>query len=293
MPEGDTLWRTAASMQKLVGLTVEAARPRTVARLVGTSMQSVEPFGKHLLMRFSSGLILHTHLGMRGSWHLYRPGQAWLKPDRLARCVLDCGSWQAVLFSAAVLELVADAETAVAHLGSDILASDFEVQRVVERARAFGARSIGELLLDQRVCAGIGNVYKCETLWALRLDPWLRPADLDDDQIRHLYLTARRFMRGNLQGWAGRRFEHAPGGRRPAAVHGRAGRPCPRCGTPVRVRAQGEQARFTYFCPRCQKAAQDGPPAEARVPSPAERLSPPGSGGAKDGFQITFSAPNR
>jgi endonuclease-8 len=109
------------------------------------------------------------------------------------------------------------------------------------------------MLLEQRVCAGIGNIYKCEALWALKLDAWMAPAELNDGELRQVYLTARDLMRGSLvTRGKSRDPDEWPIGRQRHAVHGRGGRPCPRCGTPIRIRAQGQQARLTYFCPRCQ-----------------------------------------
>jgi endonuclease-8 len=130
----------------------------------------------------------------------------------------------------------------VAHLGPDILVDPFDIDEVIRRARLSEAPTLGKVLLEQRVCAGIGNIYKCESLWALRLDPWMHPAELHDERLRQLYLTARDLMRRNLV---------TPIARQRHAVHARGGRPCPRCGTPIRIRAQGHQARLTYFCPRC------------------------------------------
>jgi len=144
------------------------------------------------------------------------------------------------------MELIRDAREPVAHLGPDILVDPFDLEEVIRRARRSDAPTLGELLLEQRVCAGIGNIYKCESLWGLRLDPWMLPAELDDERLRQLYQTARDLMRRNLV---------TPIARQRHAVHARGGRPCPRCGTPIRIRAQGHQARLSYFCPRCQSVA--------------------------------------
>ena len=149
----------------------------------------------------------------------------------------------AVCFAAPVMELVSDAQRPVAHLGPDILAESFDLDEVVRRARSSDEATLGELLLEQRVCAGIGNIYKCESLWQLRLNPWAASTDFDDETLRRLYLTARDLMRGSLV---------TPIHRRRHAVHGRGWRPCPRCGAPIQIKAQGALARLTYFCPRCQ-----------------------------------------
>jgi endonuclease-8 len=249
MPEGDTIWRTAAALREHVGgRVVTAVRPPRLAGLAGRTLETVEPVGKHLLMRFSDGWTLHSHMRMTGSWHLYRPGERWRRPQHLARAVLEFDDRVAVCFSAPVLDLVRSGREPLTHLGPDLLAPDADLDAVVVRARAVGPMALGELLLDQRVCAGIGNVYKCETLWQLRLDPWRSSADLDDAALRRVFDTARAAMVANVGPRAPRRFEGRPG-----AVHGRRGRPCPRCGTPVRTRSQGEQARITYWCPECQR----------------------------------------
>jgi endonuclease-8 len=254
LPEGDTIWRTAAALRRGIGgKVVNDARPQAIARLRGRRVESVEPNGKHLVMQFEGGIALHSHMRMTGSWHLYRPGERWRQPAWRATAVLSFDDVVAVCFAAPVMELVRDAQAPVAHLGPDILVDPFDLDAVILRARRSEAPTLGELLLEQRVCAGIGNIYKCEALWALRLDAWMPPAELDDERLRQLYLTARDLMRRNL---VIRGKSRDPDGtaivRRRHAVHGRGGRPCPRCGTPIRIRAQGHQARLTYFCPRCQ-----------------------------------------
>ena len=245
MPEGDTIWRTAAALRRrIAGKVVMDARPAVIARLKGRRVEAVEPNGKHLLMRFEGGIALHSHMRMTGSWHVYRRGERWRLPEWRATAVLSFDDTVAVCFAAPVMELVRDAQAPVAHLGPDILVDPFDLDAVIDRARHSEAPTLGELLLEQRVCAGIGNIYKCEALWALRLDAWMAPSELDDSRLRALYLTARDLMRPNLV---------RPIARQRHAVHGRGGRPCRRCGTPIRIRAQGHQARLTYFCPRCQR----------------------------------------
>jgi endonuclease-8 len=181
---------------------------------------------------------------MTGSWHVYQPGERWRQPAWRATAVLSFDDVVAVCFAAPIMELVRDAQAPVAHLGPDILVDPFDLDAVIERARRSEAPTLGQLLLEQHVCAGIGNIYKCEALWALRLDAWMPPAKLDDARLRQLYLTARDLMRATLV---------TPIARQLHAVHGRGGRPCPRCGTPIRVQSQGHQARLTYYCPRCQR----------------------------------------
>ncbi|HXN02943.1 MAG TPA: DNA-formamidopyrimidine glycosylase family protein [Candidatus Dormibacteraeota bacterium] len=257
MPEGDTIWRTAAALRRRIGgKVVSDARPESIRRLKGRRVESVEPNGKHLVMQFEGGLALHSHMRMTGAWHLYRVGERWRQPERRATAVLSFDDVVAVCFAAPVMELVRDARQPVAHLGPDILVDPFELEEVIRRARRSEAPTLGELLLEQRVCAGIGNIYKCESLWGHRLDPWMRPSELDDDRLRRLYATARELMRRNLV---------TPIARQRHAVHGRGGRPCPRCGTPIRIKAQGHQARLTYFCPRCQGLTATSPAGSGRL----------------------------
>jgi endonuclease-8 len=247
MPEGDTIWRTAAALRRrLDGHTVTRARPaNTLGRLGGHRITAVDPVGKHLFIRFDNGLSLHTHMRMHGAWHVYAPGERWRKPEHLARAVLETDNTVAVCFLAPVVELVRDDSNSVGHLGPDVLSPDFDAAAVVQRARGSHHETLGEVLLDQRVCAGVGNIHKCNSLWQLGLDPWRRVADTDDETLRTLISTARDRIRRSA---VAKGFAPAP------AVHGRGGRPCPRCGTTIAVRAQGEQGRLTYWCPRCQSA---------------------------------------
>ena len=246
MPEGDTIWRTAAALRRrIAGKVVRDARPQAIARLKGRQVEAVDPNGKHLVISFEGGIALHSHMGMTGSWHTYQPGERWRQPAWRATVVLGFDDVVAVCFAAPVMELVSDARRPVAHLGPDILGEAFDLDEVIPRARRSGAVTLGELLLEQRVCAGIGNIYKCEALWELRLNPWAVPASLDDETMRHLYSTAREMMRRNLT---------TPISRQRHAVHGHGRRPCPRCGSPIRIEAQGALARLTYYCERCQRS---------------------------------------
>ena len=229
-------------------------------RLVGQTVEKVEAQGKHLLIRLDSGQVLHSHMKMTGSWHVYRSGAPWRKPGSQARLTLTCGERVAVCFNAPVVELLqprAEAiHPALAGLGPDLLADPFDADEVVQRARARPpATPLGDLLLDQRVVAGIGNIWRCEALFVERRNPWTPTADLTDDGLRQLVLTASRIMREQL---------HVA---RPAYdlrhVYGRNGRPCRRCGTLVRARRSGELARTAYWCPSCQPyertSTPDGP----------------------------------
>lgn len=270
MPEGDTLYRAAAGLRPLlVGRPVTAARVRlpgpAIDRVVGSTVTAVESHGKNLLIRFDNGFEVRTHLRMNGSWHRYRPGEAWKRAPSRARLVLEVPGTIAVCFDAPVVELFEQrAEPfhgALAGLGPDLLGDDFDVGEAVARLRdPVRARStIAEALLDQRALAGIGNVYRNELLFLERVSPFARVADLDDDTLLRLVVSARRLLRANAvdrPGAAGfervttRGDRHATG---PLHVYRRTARACRRCGTPIRAARHGADVpRSTYWCPRCQ-----------------------------------------
>jgi formamidopyrimidine-DNA glycosylase len=249
MPEGDTIWRTADTLRRaLEGKRIEVARPDALKRFAGRTVTEVKPVGKHLLIRFDNGLAIHSHMRMQGAWHVYQRGERWRRPAWQVKAVLETADVVAVCFAAPVIDLVKDEATKVGHLGPDILGDDWSVEEVLRRARKVGPVAAGELLLDQRVTAGIGNVYRCEALWQRRVNPFKSTAEIDDADLADLFETARQAMRANLAGGPRRRFP----GYGQGAVHGRGGRPCPRCGARIQVRAQGELARLVYWCPACQ-----------------------------------------
>jgi len=248
VPEGDVLFRTAATLQKwLAGREVTAATA-PAAPMVGRTVDMVEANGKHLLMRFDSGHVLHTHLRMTGSWHVYRTGERWQRPLRQAKVAVTCGGRVAVCFNAPIVELLAPGGEAshpsLSGLGPDILDQPPDVEEIRRRARNRPpATPLGELLLDQRVVAGIGNIWRCESLFLEGHNPWAPTSRLDDDALDALVTTAHRIMRRSLGPVTGRQ---------PSWVYRRTSRPCRNCGTPVRSRPQGEQARTAYWCPTCQ-----------------------------------------
>lgn len=260
MPEGDTLFKTAARLRPALQghrLTrFESSHLRGDAPAVGTTVELVEARGKHLLIHFEGGLTLRTHLRMSGSWHLYRDNERWQRPAYLARAVLGADSgWVAVCFQAPVVETYhrAGAEPDVlSALGPDLcLAGSLEasvLDEVVARVDRLAPPGItlGEALLDQRIAAGIGNVYKSEACFAVRVDPSTPIGDVPDVLRRLVWEVAGRQLQSNL----GRteRVTHPRG----LAVYGRRGQPCHRCGTPIRSARHGDLARSTYWCPTCQ-----------------------------------------
>jgi endonuclease-8 len=269
MPEGDTLYRIAAGLRPyLVGRSVIAASarqpgPRAEA-LVGATITSVDSVGKHLLIRFDSGLELRTHLGLRGSWHRYSPVERWRRPPSCARIVLQVAGSVAVCFDAPTVELFASRSESIhpvlSSLGPDLLRPGFEGEGAVEAARrlrdpARASLTIAEALLDQRALAGIGNIYKSEVLFIERVNPFRRVGDVDGDALGRLILTARRLLLANREGGARVTTDPGVADRRGAGrlwVYGRAGRPCRRCGAAILDRRHGRLNRRTFWCPGCQ-----------------------------------------
>ena len=219
--------------------------------LVGRTVEAVEARAKHLLIRFSGGLTLHTHMKMTGSWHVYPAGARWRKPGWQARVVLEAGDRIAVCFNAPVVELLTERDEAehpsLAGLGPDVLKPPIDMDEV--RRRAAGrphAFTIGELLLDQQVVSGIGNIYRCESLFLCRTDPHTPWPEADLDR---LVTTASKVMLPLLK----------PGSGYEPLVYGRTGQPCTRCRTPIRSELYGAQPRTVYWCPNCQTPAANSP----------------------------------
>jgi endonuclease-8 len=265
MPEGDTIFRTATVLRRaLLGGVVRRAlaqpgpglaRVPDLSVLVGSTIEAVESRGKHLLVGFSSGAWLRTHMRMRGSWHRYAPGEPWRLPSRRAVCVLETDAAVAVCFDAPVVELLSSAElprhAGLRALGPDLLAESPDFDEAVRRLQERSSVPIGEALLDQRALAGIGNVIKSEALFMERLDPWAPVSAYSDTELRAVVERAATLLRANTGG--GRRVttgRSAPGAS--LWVYGRSGRACRRCRTLIQSRRQGEQARTTFWCPNCQ-----------------------------------------
>jgi len=255
MPEGDTVWRTALHLhQALSGevLTETDFRVPALATLdlSGATVDETVARGKHLLTRIGDRT-LHTHLKMEGSWHLYKPGTAWRRPAHEARVVLRTEGWTAVGFALGVVEVVArDAEdTVVGHLGPDLLGPDWDPDEAVRRLLRQPGRDIADALLDQRNLAGIGNLYKSETLFLRGISPWRPVGEVPD--LSALVTLAQRLLAANKGRWQ----QATTGSTRRGEEHWvfeRAGSPCRRCGTTVRRERQGDHERISYWCPRCQ-----------------------------------------
>jgi endonuclease VIII len=249
VPEGDSLHRAARRLQVLAGQRVEVETPNPraatkgiVEQLNGRRLESVEAVGKNLLLHFEGGLVLRSHLRMNGRWRVgkrgaTRTGRPWL--------VLRGAEHEAVLWNGPVLEL-RRGPAGLGRLGPDILDEPPDLDAMLVRLRrALPTREIGDALLDQRLVAGIGNMWKAECLWHVRVSPWRGLVDVTDAELRAVLESAHRLMHGALHG-----------ARPLRRVYRRAGRPCSRCGTPIRSYAQGDDARIAYWCPGCQRGGR-------------------------------------
>jgi len=263
VPEGDTIFQTAAALRPLlVGQQIVRASARApgpqIQRVIGSHVLSVEPVGKHMIIRFDNGLALHTHLRMGGTWHRYGPGQPWRIAAWKARVVLETATDVVVCFNAPVAELMQDRAVALhpalKALGPDLISSSFSPDEAFARLRSLSDAEIAEALLDQRVMAGIGNVFKSEILFIHSINPWTHVSDISDDVLRSMIATAQRLLVENATSGNPHRITTRgdPGAHGSSYVYGRANRPCPRCGTPIRVRRQGALNRSTYWCPTCE-----------------------------------------
>lgn len=245
MPEGDALRRASDRLQVLVGqrLEVETPHPRAAAtrvaeRLDGLLLESVDAVGKNLFLRFEGGLVLRSHLRMSGRWRVgphgsRRSGRPWL--------VLRGAEHEAVLWNGPVLELVRG-DPRERRLGPDILADPPDLEAMLERLRGEPlSREVGDAVLDQRLVAGIGNLWRAEALWEARVSPWRPLGEASDRELLAVLDSARRLMRAAVAG--ARPLRH---------VYRRAGRPCRRCGELIRSAPQGDAARTAYWCPGCQ-----------------------------------------
>jgi endonuclease-8 len=272
MPEGDSLARIAVALRPhLAGRTVTLARARlpgpVISKVVGRKIEAVDTAGKNLLIKFDGGLEIRTHLGLHGSWHRYRPGEAWRRPVSRASLVLEVPGAVAVCFDAPVVELfegrAEPVHPTLGQLGPDLLSDDLDVEAAVGRFTEpeQRMRPIGEVLLDQRVVAGIGNVYKSEVLFLEKVDPFDPTGRLSKPTIRGIVERARALLRYNARPGAAagrvttvdtRTGEH----RAPTQlwVYRRAGRPCHLCGTLIKSAPQGADVpRTTYWCPKDQR----------------------------------------
>jgi endonuclease VIII len=272
MPEGDTIFRAAQALHRaLAGQPVarfESAYPKLnrVAEdhpIVGRTVDTVSARGKHLLIAFSGDLVLHTHMRMNGSWHLYRPGVRWQRPAQDMRVLVATASVIAVGFNVPIAELLSSRDLArhpvLRTLGPDLLSAAFDGAEVIRLMRARGRETVADVLLDQRVVAGIGNVFKSEILFLAGIEPFTPVAALSDADLERLVGISRDQLKANVLDRSktlslaiGRRTTRSLDPNAKLWVYGRGGKPCRRCGTMIQMRKTGIDARLTYWCSQCQ-----------------------------------------
>jgi len=272
MPEGDTIFRAARTLHKALGgqpvTRFESVFP-AVNRItddhpiVGRTIESVVSRGKHILLTFSGDLILHTHMRMNGSWHIYRPGERWQRPAGDMRVLVGTERMLAVGFNVPVAELLTAAAIArhpqLRSLGPDLADATFDRSAVLTHLRAQGPTAIGDALLNQRVVAGIGNVLKSEILFVAGINPFTPAASLGDETANRLIDVALALMKANvldstqtLTPRIGRRTTRRMNPHATLWVYGRGGQPCRRCGAAIQSRKTGDDARITFWCRECQ-----------------------------------------
>jgi endonuclease-8 len=278
MPEGDTIYRAARALEKALGGKLVTgfetglaplARVNDDAPLVGRTVERVEARGKWCLIYFSGDLILVTHMLMSGSWHLYRTGEKWWMGRARMRVVIRTAEWEAVAFNVPVAEFHTDRslerKSQVPKLGPDILSDEYTVESGVKRLAEYGVAhpdtEIAVVLLNQRVLAGLGNVYKSEVAFAAGVNPFRAMKTITAGEFAVMAEVSQRYMKANVIDGAGDGIVTYSGNRRTTRssrredrlwVYGRQGQECRRCGTAIMMRKQGAQARSTYWCPECQ-----------------------------------------
>jgi endonuclease-8 len=288
MPEGDTIYRAARALQKALGGKIVTAFETGLAKLasvnddtplLGRIVVKVEARGKWCLIFFSGDLILVTHMLMSGTWHIYKTGEKWWQSKDRMRVAITCGDYQAVAFNVPIAELHTarslERNSQVPRLGPDVLADEFSIDLGVhalrERAASHPADEIAVALLNQRVLAGLGNVYKSEVAFAAGVNPFRPMSTITEREMVSMIEASHKFMRANVLDGSGGGIVTYAGNRRTTHsmdqsdrlwVYGRQGQECRRCGAGIMMRKQGEQARSTYWCPRCQpwRAAEEQPP---------------------------------
>lgn len=284
MPEGDSIFRAARTLHRaLAGHEVvrfESVLPALTrvhedTPITGRTVDSVSAAGKHILMRFTGDLVLRTHMRMSGSWHIYKrrgPDESggsfepWQRPRRDMRVVIATRDVEAVGFNVPVAEFLdrraLQRQPDLRQLGPDLLGASFDAEEAIRRFRGRSTLSIADALINQRIVAGAGNVFKSELLFLCGIDPFARVADVTDDELRALFAAGQKYLRANVQDSTGTiatytGFRRTTGKMDPSDrlyVYGRARRSCRKCGTSIRVRAQGPDTRLTYWCPECQRA---------------------------------------
>ncbi len=278
MPEGDALFRFANKVRApLEGKVIRAARshgpgpvPR-VAKIVGQQCTGVRSQGKNLIISFENGLALRGHLRMYGTWHVYKPGEPWTRPEREARLVLEVDDAVVVNFSAPVIELIEERSlgyhSPISNLGPDLLDDAFDIEEAVLRLRhpTREMLTIGDAIMDQRAVAGVGNIWKNESLFHARMNPWRRVSELSDEELLLLLGKAQALLRASVGKENALELTRRPS----MYAYMRGGQPCRRCHSRLRTAPQGVDMRHTAWCPKCQ------PVVEGQLEPPKSRTDRP------------------
>ncbi len=266
MPEGDTIYRTAVVLRRVLagqtvtGFEIVAPNMSTAARseaIVGSRVEAIESNGKHLFITFGTPgrVVLHTHMKMSGSWHVYRPDERWWEPAAEARVVIRTDQAVAPCFHPPIVELLTEKELGlhriVSQLGPDIIRDEFDLDEAIRRLRSDQDRDVATALLDQRAISGIGNVFKVEALFLAHTSPWTQVRDLDAAKLREIVGHARTLIRLNRDGRPRRTHFGLKASER-MWVDERAGLPCHVCGTMVESGWHPDEVRKSWFCRSCQ-----------------------------------------
>jgi endonuclease-8 len=266
VPEGDTINRAAAELRTaLVGKTV--SRFEAVALVgpvlqLGSAVERVESHGKELEIVFDDGIVLQTQLGRRGAWHVYQPGRKWRKRRHQVSVIIETHDWTAVAFKAKSVETYRQFDQSrhprSGRLGPDLARSDSDLHECAARLFHYdnSDSTIAEAMLDQRVMTGIGNVYRCEVLWACGIHPWASVSTVPQSTSLDIVVTAATQLRANLNSPVRVTAPDVPGG---LAVYGRNGQKCVRCGDVIRLTKMGPTERLLYWCPGCQTGCEPYP----------------------------------
>jgi endonuclease-8 len=278
MPEGDTIYRSARALHKALAGKVVTAFETGLAPLAsvndntpiaGRTIEKVEARGKWCLVYFSGDLVLVTHMLMSGSWHIYRTGEKWWMGKNRMRAAIHTADWQAVAFNVPIAEFHTarslERNTQIPKLGPDLLSSAYTQEQGIARLKSYAQdhpeAEIAVTLLNQRVLAGLGNVYKSEVAFAAGVNPFRALATITDKEFEIMADAAHRWLKANVEDGSTGQIVTYSGNRRTTNafnrsdrlwVYGRQGQECRRCGAVVEMRKQGEQARSTYWCPQCQ-----------------------------------------
>lgn len=273
MPEGDTIRNMVVRFRPhLVGQRIRRAAsrwPSAAFGLVGRTVVELEPTGKNLVIHLDDDTAIRVHLGMRGRWRWLTAGESHRGSLGNVSLLLELERGTAVCTGAPTVERFPLRARAIhpvlARLGPDLLAEQLDLEAILARVPYSPSPTVAEVLLDQRVACGIGNVYKSEVLFERRVHPYTPPAVLGEHLWRELYLTARAQMTSNVARSPEDRFRPRQTTQRPNsqpyAVYGRAGRPCTECGTLIIAKISGQGVpRWTWWCPSCQGEREPAAP---------------------------------